>query len=191
MIWRSCTFASFLLFVGAATAQAEGTAQDSPTAVLADCGSAELSNSQVDSCLERARVLDETDPSPQLQSLEAQLEQRETGHRAVRRDPRPLQPSSAPADSDPGPHAPEPTVVESERSLPPAAAEPDQDRSAASDTPASPAPEERGRDDEQRSINLGADRPPPGINDDQPPVTDPPDSESPRDQDSDPPNDSR
>ena len=138
------------------------------------------------SCLERARVLDETDPSPQLQSLEAQLEQRETGHRTVRHDPTPLQPQSNSATSDPAPESAQPTIVESDHPLAPAAAEPDQSRSAASDAPAAAMPDERNSDEERGSIDTGADRPPAGINDNQPPVTDPPDSETPRDL-SDPP----
>lgn len=43
--------------------------------------------------------------------------------------------------------------------------------------------------EEQRTVDSGADRPPPGINEDQPPVADPPDSTASRDEDSDPPND--
>jgi hypothetical protein len=156
--------------------------------VLADCGSADLADSQVDSCLERARVLDETDPSPQLQSLEAQLEQRATGQRMVRHEPRPLQAPSNPAASDPAPYATQPTVVESEHDLPPAAAEPDQNSSATSDAPATAMPDERSSDEEQGSVDAEADRPPPGINDDQPPMADPPDSETSRDE-SDSPDD--
>jgi hypothetical protein len=53
--------------------------QDSPEAVVADC-SGPIPREKVDSCLERARVLDETNPSPQMQSLEAQLELRERHH---------------------------------------------------------------------------------------------------------------
>jgi hypothetical protein len=47
--------------------------QDNPDTIVADC-SGQIPQEKVDSCLERARVADETDPSPQMQSLEAQLE---------------------------------------------------------------------------------------------------------------------
>jgi len=191
MTWRSCSCSLFLLFLCVAGAPAAGAADDSAAAVVADCGSADLPDSQLDSCLERVRVLDETDPSAQLQSLEAQLEQRETGHRTASHQPRPLNDAPEAASSDPGSYATQPTIVETERTLPPEAAEPDQDRSAAGEeTPASAAPDERSSDDEGQSIDTGADRPPPGINDDQPPVADPPDSDTQRDQDDDPPGDS-
>ena len=49
--------------------------QDSFDSVMADCGGS-IPPRVVDSCLERVRVLDETNPSPQLQSLEAQLSRR-------------------------------------------------------------------------------------------------------------------
>jgi hypothetical protein len=60
-------------------APAQAAGPDSADAVLADCGGAALPRSAVDSCLERARVLDETSPSPQLQSLEAQLSRQAEG----------------------------------------------------------------------------------------------------------------
>ncbi|HLY07293.1 MAG TPA: hypothetical protein VKR31_16220 [Rhizomicrobium sp.] len=43
-----------------------------------ECGVPDLPRASLDSCLERVRVLEETDPSPQLQTLEASLEQRES-----------------------------------------------------------------------------------------------------------------
>lgn len=46
--------------------------------LMSECGAADLPQASLDSCLERARVLEETDPSPQLQTLEANLEQRES-----------------------------------------------------------------------------------------------------------------
>lgn len=49
--------------------------QDSLDSVMADCGG-RIPPRLVDSCLERVRVLDETNPSPQLQALEAQLSSR-------------------------------------------------------------------------------------------------------------------
>src|ERR1700719_1585138 len=46
--------------------------------VISECGAADLPQGAVDSCLERVRVLEETEPSSRLQSLEASLEQRES-----------------------------------------------------------------------------------------------------------------
>ena len=42
--------------------------------LVAECGGADVKLDDVDSCLERARVLGEDSPSPQLQSLTARLE---------------------------------------------------------------------------------------------------------------------
>ena len=44
------------------------------TALIAECGGANVSASDIDGCLERARVMGESDPSPKLQSLTAKLE---------------------------------------------------------------------------------------------------------------------
>src|ERR1700755_2789784 len=46
---------------------------DTEREILADCGQSNLAASIVDSCLERARILDETDPSPQVETLIAKL----------------------------------------------------------------------------------------------------------------------
>ena len=42
--------------------------------LVADCGGPDVKSADIDSCLERARVLGEDSPSPQLQSLTARLE---------------------------------------------------------------------------------------------------------------------
>jgi len=47
---------------------------DDLKALIADCGGPNVKVDDVDSCLERARVLGEDNPSPQLQSLTARLE---------------------------------------------------------------------------------------------------------------------
>ena len=47
--------------------------------IISECGVPDLPQASVDSCLERVRVLEETEPSSQLQTLEASLEQRESG----------------------------------------------------------------------------------------------------------------
>lgn len=52
---------------------------DTEQAVVADCGQPGLAGSAVDTCLERARILDETNPSPQIETLIARLEAEATG----------------------------------------------------------------------------------------------------------------
>lgn len=175
MISRSCTRVSLALLLSALATPAVFAAEDQASTVVADCGAADLPDSQVDSCLERARVLDETNPSPELQSLEAQLEQRATGKRRASRESRTLQSPAGSASSDMTPYQPQPSVVESDRELPADAAEPDQTRSAAAEVPATRMPDETYRDERRSSVEAGAEQPPAGINDDQPPVADPPD----------------
>jgi hypothetical protein len=174
MIWRSPAVLSLLLLLWAPAAPSALAAEDSASSVLADCGTPDLAASAVDSCLERARVVDETDPSPQLESLEALLEAR-----AEKEQPAPLGPpadaqASGPpaelavpgaenpaADSDTvsADAGPQSGTVEAERE-PPAG--------QAGEAPPSP--------DDQ---NSQAEPPPPGIDDDQPPIADPPDSDVP------------
>ena len=56
------------------------SADDSEAArLIAECGAEDLPHGSLDSCLERVRILDETEPSAQLQSLEGRLEKREVG----------------------------------------------------------------------------------------------------------------
>src|ERR1700733_7610933 len=50
--------------------------KDALAKLTTDCGAVDLAEALVDSCLERARVLDETNPSPDVEVLEAKLEQR-------------------------------------------------------------------------------------------------------------------
>jgi hypothetical protein len=47
---------------------------DGLKSLMADCGGPNVKPDDIDSCLERARVLGEDSPSPQLQSLTARLE---------------------------------------------------------------------------------------------------------------------
>ncbi len=56
--------------------------QAAPDTLLSDCGRQGLTSDAIDSCLERVRVREETAPSPDLQSLEAQLEQEAKGEAA-------------------------------------------------------------------------------------------------------------
>jgi hypothetical protein len=62
--------------------------QDTADVVSADC-SGHIPREKIDSCLERVRVVDETDPSVPLQSLEAQLEQRARHHDEAQSGPPP------------------------------------------------------------------------------------------------------
>lgn len=60
-------------------------ADDSEAATLtAECGAQDMPQASVDSCLERVRILEETEPSAQLQSLEGRLEKRERGETLAR-----------------------------------------------------------------------------------------------------------
>jgi hypothetical protein len=47
--------------------------------LIVECGAEDLPQASLDSCLERVRVLEETEPSAQLQSVEGRLEKREVG----------------------------------------------------------------------------------------------------------------
>lgn len=98
--------AAFFVVAGALPATADewwhwSDDKDDLKSVLADCKRPDLSPSDIDMCLERVRVLSETDGSPQLQTLTAHLEglvdaKREETARATGTDPKP-------ADSDPPP----------------------------------------------------------------------------------------
>jgi hypothetical protein len=73
-IWSLVLVAGAL---GAVPAQA-GLFGDDDTlqSLLADCGGKDLPADSIDSCLERAHALEETEPSTTLQSLAARLERR-------------------------------------------------------------------------------------------------------------------
>ncbi len=60
----------------AAWAQASVFAPDDLTILTADCGKLSLPEDAIDSCLARVQALDATQPSPQLQGLAAQLQQK-------------------------------------------------------------------------------------------------------------------
>jgi hypothetical protein len=62
------------LAVFALNGSAYAADDDDLKALIADCGGANVTPDDIDSCLERARVLGEDSPSPQLQSLTARLE---------------------------------------------------------------------------------------------------------------------
>lgn len=165
MIWLSFP----AVFVLAAVPLAASAADKETDSVLADCGPSGLSTATVDSCLERIRVLDETNPSPALQSLEAKLEEQKSGPRhdaAASGPPRQLQALQEETV------AADPVVVQS----PPP---PD----ALMATPAAPTtqPSESSENPQADSGYSANARPgssetaPASLMDDEPPIADPPD----------------
>lgn len=71
IVKRSIFAALAAVALSGATAWA---ADDDIKSLIADCGGTDVKLDDVDSCLERARVLGEDSPSPELQSLTARLE---------------------------------------------------------------------------------------------------------------------
>jgi hypothetical protein len=94
LFWPS----SIILLMGVLVLPACGQ-QDTADAISADC-SGHIPREKLDSCLERARVIDETDPSAPLKALEAELEQRALHHDEAQNGPPPG------ADQDQGPPPP-------------------------------------------------------------------------------------
>lgn len=74
--WFSLLLLGAVIPVGAACSPSN---PDTAQAVLADCDRPDLPDSAVDSCLERARVMDETSPSPEMHTLVATLSRRPDG----------------------------------------------------------------------------------------------------------------
>ena len=69
-IVKGAIFAAFAVALSGGAALAD----DDIKALVAECGGPDVKSADIDSCLERARVLGEDSPSPQLQSLTARLE---------------------------------------------------------------------------------------------------------------------
>ncbi|MGH6887938.1 MAG: hypothetical protein ACREHF_01870 [Rhizomicrobium sp.] len=174
-----------VLFLSGAAWAAE-TGPDTTSAVMSDCSSPGLSAASVDSCLERVRILEETDSAPGLASLEARLEARvaqdhepvgpvPAGSAAVEVRPY-AAPGSPDANAGPAEEARQ-TATDAPRTLqteePPA---PSADDSAAGNTAQDRvAPDDQAPDD----WGAAADSPPPDISpDDEPPIADPPDSDA-------------
>ena len=106
MAWQSI---AAILFVSGATSPALAASRgDDVAQVIAECGASDLADAAVGPCLERVRVVDETNPSPQLQSLEAQLEERKSGKHA----------KSAAQRADPSPSTGQPRSFEADGSAP-------------------------------------------------------------------------
>lgn len=100
---------SAVLCVAAVPTTALSAAGETEQAILSDCGGARLAASVVDICLERARILDETNPSPRIESLIARLETDATGR---------SEGSPGSAVTDQAPDAERSTGVSQARSLP-------------------------------------------------------------------------
>jgi len=66
--------AVFAAFAVVALSGGAAWADDDIKALVADCGGQNVKADDIDSCLERARVMGEENPSPELQSLTARLE---------------------------------------------------------------------------------------------------------------------
>lgn len=64
------------VLLAAGTASAAETAGDTASAVMSECSAVVIPAATVDSCLERVRILEETQSSPGLATLEARLEAR-------------------------------------------------------------------------------------------------------------------
>jgi hypothetical protein len=159
-----------------------GAAADETRIVLSDCDASGLTPSDVDICLERVRILDETSPSPQLESLEAKLEEKKAGkpNSAASEPPAPLQPlqevtvgpttaAAAPSASFAGPVSP--SIAEPENSSRPA--------EVANGTDADPGRIASENGPNEASQGSFAD-------DDEPPIADPPDDTTPYERGVDP-----
>jgi hypothetical protein len=139
-----------------AVAPLTAVADDNDAAkLISECGIPDLPQSSVDSCLERVRILEETEPSPQLQSLEGNLEQRTSGHLRSTRSvapriapaamatPRGADPRSAGAEAESGTGIPD----DEDRSQPPSGAQAEDEPPIADPPDALPA-KESSRDEQ-------------------------------------------
>jgi hypothetical protein len=188
MAWQSLLA---ILVLWGATPRALAAAHDSDVAqLISECGAPDLAAMAVDSCLERVRVVDETNPSPQLQSLEARLEERKSGKR-VRTGhavlpPATGKPSGAESDSaqpgmfDKSVEVPShPVMGEVDEAAPP----PDKDLGSPG---AGPSNVDRGGGASESAPgdvpDFGSGHPESGADaEDEPPIADPPDQAYPSD----------
>ncbi|HEY6577988.1 MAG TPA: hypothetical protein VIY09_01575 [Rhizomicrobium sp.] len=162
-----------MLLLGLA-APAAFAGDDNDSAVMADCGVADLPAAAIDSCLERVRVLDETEPSPHLQALEARLEERATGQ-PTRGGAEPDRRPAASGTDSYGAGAYDSGTAEDAQQ--PAMAEPDSGATLSTQSPA-PLSAEQGAEQEYPAQQPSArqDRSPDADAEDEPPIEDPPDA---------------
>jgi hypothetical protein len=188
MAWQSLLA---ILVLSGATSRALAAAHDGDVAqLMSECGAPDLADMAIDPCLERVRVVDETNPSPQLQSLEARLEERKSGKHAgtSHAEPPPAtgQPRSAESDSAPpgmfdkSVEVPShPVMGEVDEAAPP----PDKDLGSPG---AGPSNVDRGGVASESAAGdvpeFGSGHPASGADiDDEPPIADPPDQAYPSD----------
>lgn len=172
MIVQGC----LAVLLGAGLSSAAGAAEDQARAVLSECSAPDLPDAAVDSCLERVRVLDETAPSPALQSLEARLDQQKSGRgtAAANGPPRPLQPLQEESVPESGMSPTRSAATAGGDALPSAVG--GEDQSAPQTEPARSAdsyPRDSRDDDRTPGAAQGS------MGDDEPPVADPPDDAAP------------
>jgi hypothetical protein len=161
---------------------------------MTECSGPDLPASSVDSCLERVRIQEETNPSPGLESLEASLEARATaGHEPASRasaastavEVRPYAPGHSPAAAkDNGDDGAYNTYEDGAATAAPRVLQQTEEQPASptEDAAAGNTGQERAAVPEDRAEPDGdadAERPPPEIDpEDVPPIADPPDSDA-------------
>jgi hypothetical protein len=188
MAWQSLLA---ILVLSGATSRASAAAHDNDVAqLMSECGISDLADMAVDSCLERVRVVDETNPSPQLQSLEARLEERKSGKHAGtgHADARPAtgQPRSDVSDSAPpgmfdnSVEVPShPVMGEVDEAAPPPGKDLSSPGAGPSNVDRSGGASESAPGDVP---DFGSGHPEPGADvEDEPPIADPPDQAYPSD----------
>ena len=147
-------------------------------AVLSDCGASNLPMSSVDACLERVRVIDETSPSPELQSLEARLEEQKHGKMSTDANgsPPPLQPlQEETVAGDPPVVAASPQPNDAEMPAASRAGMADQNTARSNTVQAENEDRQSAPDDGYGTKEQAQD----SFSDDEPPIADPPDDATP------------
>jgi hypothetical protein len=172
-VWQASWLTVLLVGVGLPGASA---ADRDAAALAAECGAPDLPHAAIDSCLERLRVMDETNPSPRLESLEAGLERRASEDRSSAGPALQIGPPEADggaANAGVAEAPPQPLMGQDDRD-----AAPPSDESPSSD--GDRAPEADGAPPAERSDSV--QQPPAGGGfEDEPPVSDPPDQAQPGD----------
>ena len=188
MAWQSLL--AILVLSGAGSRALAASHDNDVAQLMSECGAPDLVNTAVDSCLERVRVVDETNPSPQLQSLEARLDERKSGMHARTNGTQPRPAAGQPRSVESAPAQPgifdksiqvpsHPVMGDVDEAAPP----PDNDLSSPGEGPANVdrggvASETAPRDVpdfDSGPAKSGADV------DDEPPIEDPPDQAYPSD----------
>ena len=170
--------ASLAALLCAGLPAAAAAAHSEIAAVFSDCGASNLPRSVVDACLERVRVLDETSPSPELQSLEARLEEQKHGKTgtAANGSPPPLQPlQEETIAGDPPGVAASPQPNDAEVPAASRAGMAEQDTARSNTVQAENEDRQNVPDDGYGTKEQTRD----SFSDDEPPIADPPDDATP------------